>query len=109
MNLEYAERKTIQDMIDAKDGYGIANYLVNKFFNDLIESTNEQSVNEAFDSIGLNRNNIENSCIRINELINPIKPEQLGHKISKKIIYRSILVSLWEQEIKDNLEDLCLY
>ena len=106
MGFKDIDEQKFQDMIITSDRFGVASYIVDKFFMDLIDGINEKSVNNAFDAIGLNRVNIENSCIKINELVNPIEPEQLGHRISKKLIYKSILVNIWEKEMPDNLEEL---
>ena len=47
--------------------------------------------------------------IEINEKVNPFDPGQLGHNASKKIIYKSILINLWEQRMPDNLVELRPY
>tara|TARA_B100000959_G_C14824293_1_gene559127 strand:- start:330 stop:653 length:324 start_codon:yes stop_codon:yes gene_type:complete len=107
MSLKHINDHKLQDLTTSGDRFGAAHYFVDKFFNDLINETNEQSVNKAFQTIGLNKVDVENSCIRINELINPKAPDQLGHKISKKLIYKAILVELRKQQITDDLEELC--
>ena len=102
------ERK-FQDMINAGDRFGVGSYFVHKFFVDFIDDINKQSVDDAFARIGLSRTYIENICIEINEKVNPFDPGQLGHNASKKIIYKSILINLWEQRMPDNLVELRPY
>ena len=96
----------LQSMINEGDRFGVASYFVDKFFIDFIDGMNEKSVDDAFTSIGLVRTYIENTCIKINEKVNPFDSEQLGHNASKKIIYKSILINLWEQAMPDNLDEL---
>ena len=102
------ERK-FQDMINEGDRFGVASYFVDKFFVDFIDGMNKQSVDDAFVRIGLSRTYIENICIEINEKVNPFDPGRLGHNASKKIIYKSILINLWEQRMPDNLVESRLY
>jgi hypothetical protein len=100
------DEQKLQDMINEDDRFGVASYFVDKFFIDFIDGMNEQSVDYAFTSIGLGRTYIENTCIKINEKVNPFDAEQLGHNASKKIIYKSILINCWEQRMPDNLDEL---
>ena len=62
------ERK-FQDMINEGDRFGVASYFVHQFFVDFIDDINKQSVDDAFDRIGLSRTYIENICIEINEKV----------------------------------------
>ena len=95
------DEQKLQDMINEGDRFGVASYFVDKFFIDFIDGMNEQSVDDAFTSIGLDRTYIENTCIKINEKVNPFDPDKMGHNASKKIIYKAILTMMWEEEMKD--------
>ena len=56
------DEQKLQDMINEGDRFGVASYFVDKFFIDFIDGMNEQSVDDAFTSIGLDRTYIENTC-----------------------------------------------
>ena len=58
MGFKDIDEQKFQDMIITSDRFGVASYIVDKFFMDLIDGINEKSVNNAFDAIGLNRVNI---------------------------------------------------
>ena len=81
--------------------FEVASNLVDNFFMDLINGTNQESVDEAFKGLGLSRNSVENKLIQVNEKVNPFDPDKMGHNASKKIIYKAILIMMWEQEMKD--------
>ena len=83
------------------DEFGLASNLVDHFFMDLINGTNQESVDEAFEGLGLSRTSVENKLIRVNEKVNPFKPEKMGHNASKKIIYKAILTMMWEEKMKE--------
>ena len=83
------------------DRFAIASNLVDNFFMDLINGTNQESVDEAFKGLGLSRSSVENKLIQVNEKVNPFDPDKMGHNASKKIIYKAILIMMWEQEMKD--------
>ena len=88
-------------MNELVDRFAIASNLVDNFFMDLINGTNQESVDEAFKGLGLSRSSIENKLIQVNEKVNPFDPDKMGHNASKKIIYKAILIMMWEQEMKD--------
>ena len=88
-------------MNELVDRFGVASNLVDSFFIDLINGTNQESVDEAFKSLGLSRSSVENKLIQVNEKVNPFDPDKMGHNASKKIIYKAILIMMWEQEMKD--------
>jgi len=88
-------------MNEPVDRFGVASNLVDSFFMDLINGTNQESVDEAFKSLGLSRNSVENKLIQVNGKVNPFDPDKMGHNASKKIIYKAILIMMWEAEIKD--------
>ncbi len=88
-------------MNELVDRFAIASNLVDNFFMDLINGTNQESVDEAFKSLGLSRSSVENKLIQVNEKVNPFDPDKMGHNASKKIIYKAILIMMWEQEMKD--------
>ena len=88
-------------MDELVDRFGVASNLVDSFFIDLINGTNQESVDEAFKSLGLSRSSVENKLIQVNEKVNPFDPDKMGHNASKKIIYKAILIMMWEQEMKD--------
>ncbi len=100
------DEQKLQEMINEGNRFGVASYFVDKFFSDFIDGLNKQSVDDAFTSVGLARTHIENTCIKINEEVNPFDSEQLGHNASKKIIYKSILINCWEQGMPYNLDEL---
>ena len=81
--------------------FEVASNLVDNFFMDLINGTNQESVDEAFKGLGLSRSSVENKLIQVNEKVNPFDPDKMGHNASKKIIYKAILIMMWEQEMKD--------
>ena len=81
--------------------FEVASNLVDNFFMDLINGTNQESVDEAFKGLGLSRSFVENKLIQLNEKVNPFDPDKMGHNASKKIIYKAILIMMWEQEMKD--------
>ena len=83
------------------DRFGVASNLVDSFFMDLINGTNQESVDEAFKGLGLSRSFVENKLIQLNEKVNPFDPDKMGHNASKKIIYKAILIMMWEVEMKD--------
>ena len=88
-------------MNELVDRFAIASNLVDNFFMDLINGTNQESVDEAFKGLGLSRSSVENKLIQVNEKVNPFDPDKMGHNASKKIIYKAILIMMWEQEMKD--------
>ena len=88
-------------MNELVDRFGVASNLVDNFFMDLINGTNHESVDEAFKSLGLSRSSVENKLIQVNEKVNPFDPDKMGHNASKKIIYKAILIMMWEAEMKD--------
>ena len=88
-------------MNELVDRFAIASNLVDNFFMDLINGTNQESVDEAFKGLGLSRSFVENKLIQLNENVNPFDPDKMGHNASKKIIYKAILIMMWEQEMKD--------
>ena len=88
-------------MNELVDRFAIASNLVDNFFMDLINGTNQESVDEAFKGLGLSRSFVENKLIQVNEKVNPFDPDKMGHNASKKIIYKAILIMMWEQEMKD--------
>ena len=88
-------------MNELVDRFGVASNLVDSFFIDLINGTNQESVDEAFKSLGLSRSSVENKLIQLNEKVNPFDTDKMGHNASKKIIYKAILIMMWEQEMKD--------
>ena len=88
-------------MNELVDRFAIASNLVDNFFMDLINGTNQESVDEAFKGLGLSRSFVENKLIQLNEKVNPFDPDKMGHNASKKIIYKAILILMWEQEMKD--------
>ena len=88
-------------MNELVDRFAIASNLVDNFFMDLINGTNQESVDEAFKGLGLSRSSVENKLIQVNERVNPFDPDKMGHNASKKIIYKAILIMMWEQEMKD--------
>tara|TARA_Y100001960_G_C14280984_1_gene636842 strand:- start:169 stop:447 length:279 start_codon:yes stop_codon:yes gene_type:complete len=90
-------------MTELIDNFTLANNLVENFFMDLINGANQESVDNAFKDLGLNRIFIENKLIRVNEKVNPFKPDQMGHNASKKIIYKAILTLLWEEKMTNDL------
>ena len=62
-----------------------------------------------FQDLNLSKSYYEKLCADINEKVNPfVDPKQLGHKATKKIIYKAILTMVWEQELPDGdeLEEL---
>ena len=81
--------------------FEVASNLVDNFFMDLINGTNQESVDEAFKGLGLSRSSVENKLNQLNEKVNPFDPDKMGHNASKKIIYKAILIMMWEQEMKD--------
>mgnify|MGYP006155734907 FL=1 len=87
-------------MNELVDRFGLASNLVDNFFMDLINGTNQESVDEAFKGLGLSRTSVENKLIQVNEKVNPFEPDKMGHNASKKIIYKSILTMMWEEKIK---------
>ena len=93
-------------MSELVDRFEVASNLVDNFFMDLINGTNQESVDEAFKGLGLSRSSVENKLIQVNEKVNPFDPEQLGHNASKKIIYRSLLINFWAQSLPDDLTEL---
>ena len=88
-------------MNDLVDRIAIASNLVDNFFMDLINGTNQESVDEAFKGLGLSRSFVENKLIQLNEKVNPFDPDKMGHNASKKIIYKAILTMMWEENMKD--------
>ena len=88
-------------MDELVDRFGVASNLVDNFLMDLINGTNQGSVDEAFKGLGLSRSSIEKKLIQVNEKVNPFDPDKMGHNASKKIIYKAILIMMWEQEMKD--------
>ena len=88
-------------MNELVDRFGVASNLVDNFFMDLINGTNQESVDEAFKGLGLSGSSVENKFIQVNEKANPSDPDKLGHNASKKIIYKAILTMMWEEEMKD--------
>ena len=88
-------------MSELVDRFEVASNLVDNFFMDLINGTNQESVDEAFKGLGLSRSSVENKLIQVNERVNPFDPDKMGHNASKKIIYKAILIMMWEQEMKD--------
>ena len=88
-------------MDELVDRFGVASNLVDSFFMDLINGTNQESVDEAFKNLGLSRSSVENKLIQVNEKVNPFDPDKMGHNASKKIIYKAILIMMWEAEMKD--------
>ena len=88
-------------MSELVDRFEVASNLVDNFFMDLINGTNQESVDEAFKSLGLSRSSVENKLIQVNEKVNPFDPDKMGHNASKKIIYKAILIMMWEVEMKD--------
>ena len=87
-------------MNELVDRFGLASNLVDNFFMDLINGTNQESVDEAFKGLGLSRTSVENKLIQVNEKVNPFEPDKMGHNASKKIIYKSILTIMWEEKMK---------
>ena len=81
--------------------FEVASNLVDNFFMDLINGTNQESVDEAFKGLGLSRNSVENKLIQVNEKVNPFDPDKMGHNASKKIIYKAIQTMMWQEEMKD--------
>ena len=88
-------------MNELVDRFEVASNLVDNFFMDLINGTNQESVDEAFKGLGLSRSFVENKLIQLNEKVNPFDPDKMGHNASKKIIYKAILIMMWEEEMKD--------
>ena len=88
-------------MSELVDRFEVASNLVDNCFMDLINGTNQESVDEAFKGLGLSRSSVENKLIQVNEKVNPFDPDKMGHNASKKIIYKAILIMMWEQEMKD--------
>ena len=88
-------------MSELVDRFEVASNLVDNFFMDLINGTNQESVDEAFKGLGLSRSSIENKLIQVNEKVNPFAPDKMGHNASKKIIYKAILTMMCEENMKD--------
>ena len=89
-------------MNELVDRFGLASNLIDNFFMDLINGTNQDSVDEAFKGLGLSRVSVENKLMQVNEKVNPFDPEQMGHNASKKIIYKAILTMMWEEKMTDD-------
>ena len=89
-------------MNELVDRFGLASNLIDNFFMDLINGTNQDSVDEAFKGLGLSRVSVENKLMQVNEKVNPFNPEQMGHNASKKIIYKAILTMMWEEKMTDD-------
>jgi hypothetical protein len=87
-------------MNELVDRFWLASNLVDNFFMDLINGTNQESVDEAFKGLGLSRTSVENKLIQVNEKVNPFESDKMGHNASKKIIYKSILTMMWEEKMK---------
>ena len=93
-------------MNELVDRFGLASNLIDNFFMDLINGTNQDAVDEAFKGLGLSRVSVENKLMQVNEKVNPFHPEQIGHNASKKIIYKAILTMMWEDKMADNTSEL---
>ena len=64
-------------MDELVDRFGVASNLVDSFFMDLINGTNQESVDEAFKNLGLSRSSVENKLIQVNEKVNPFDPDKM--------------------------------
>ena len=93
-------------MDELVDRFELARNRVDSFFMDLMNGTNQEFVDEAFKVLDLNKADVENKLIRINEEVNPFNPEQMWHNASKKIIYKAILTMMWEDKMADNTSEL---